>query len=305
MNYHEFVEEITCNLKERLSGRNASVEIQKTVKMNDRNRDALIIHEDCYPAAPLLYLDEFYDWYLEGVSVEEIADRMIHVHDFNCANVPADPADFRSFEKARDALTCKLLNTAVNEKYLEDVPCIRFYDLSVVFYCTVIQEPGGHVFSFKVTEELLKAWGKNLQDLYETALSNTARMLGVYLKEIREVFLEMTELSGEEDADVLEEAMEDTCRAPIYILSNTPRRFGAVNMLVYDILKDLSDKLEDDLYIVPSSIHEVLLIPVHSGMKKEEADNMVSDVNRDLLEPEEILSDHVYVYSREKNQIVI
>ena len=301
MTYQEFVNDVEKKMIEKTAVIKAQVKIIQMVKANDRVKDGLLIVENERDPSPTIYLDDLYEWYQEGVSLEEITDRILQIHDSNKnMPIPSFP-DFCSFEKAEHSITCKLFNTKVNEKYLEDAATIEFYDLSVVFYCTAVVGREKHVYSSKVTEEMLEQWGKTTQDLFPLAMSNTAGMLGVYLKEVKEVFLEMVDL--QEEKDILQDALEDDDRSPMYLLSNEPRRYGAVNMLQYELLQDLSEELEDDLYIIPSSIHEVLLVPVHSRLSREEADAMVQDVNRNVLGTEDILSDHVYLYSRMENRI--
>ncbi|MBQ6368879.1 MAG: hypothetical protein IJJ17_02260 [Parasporobacterium sp.] len=301
MTYQEFVNDVKKRVTEKTAARNARVTIMQMVKANDRVRDGLLIVENERDPSPTIYLDDLYEWHQEGISQEEIAEQILQIHDSH-KNMPLPPfPDFRSFEKAKHSITCKLFNTKVNEKYLEDAATIEFFDLSVAFYCTAVVGREKHVFSSKVTEEMLEQWGKTTRDLFPLAMSNTAGMLGVYLKEVKEVFLEMADL--QEEKDILQDALEDGERSPMYLLSNEPRRFGAVNMLQYELLQDLSEELEDDLYIIPSSIHEVLLVPVHSRLSREEADAMVRDVNRNILGTEDILSDHVYLYSRLENRI--
>ena len=76
-------------------------------------------------------------------------------------------------------------------------------------------------------------------------------------------------------------------------------------MFLGDTLQKLAERLQDDLYIIPSSVHEVLLLPVHGRLCREEVDSMVKEVNRSVLKPQEILSDHVYIYSRVSKEVTM
>ena len=124
--------------------------------------------------------------------------------------------------------------------------------------------------SSKITRELMEYWNVDVQTLHDLAKKNTPQMLGIYLKEVTEIIREMMEQEGMETNESLYEALNDQERTPMYVLSNIPRNSGAVNIFVEGVLKSLSEKLEDDLYIIPSSIHEVLLIPVNGRLQKEE-----------------------------------
>ena len=304
MKYKDFMEQVKRQVERKMSDREAEVEIRRIVKANDCARDSLIILEKGQTAAPTVYLKDFYTWFQNGGTIDEITDRIIEIHDQCSVVPPMEYSDLESFENAKEHLTCKLLNTAANEEYLEDAAYISFFDLSVVFYCTMIVD-GEHIFSSKVTKDLMKNWGLTAGDLFETARDNTEKMLGLCLKEVGEFFPELYGIGDEEQDEFLKEALADEQRFPMYILSNETRRFGAVNMLDYEVLKELSEKLQDDLYIIPSSVHEVLLVPVHASLSREDADEMVRDVNRNVLDPSDILSDHIYLYAREEHKIVI
>ena len=303
MKYKDFIKDVKRSVEQKVADRDAQVEIRRIVKANDCARDGLVIMEKGLIAYPTLYLQDFYPLFQNGETIEEIAERIIEIHD-HCVMPPLEYSDLESFEIAKEHLTCKLYNTTANEEYLEDAVSISFFDLSVVFYCTMILD-GEHVFSSKVTQDLLEKWGLHAGDLFETARDNTEKMLGVFLKEVGEFFPELYGQGTEEQDEFFREILSDDRRIPMYILSNQTRRFGAVNMLDYRILQQLSEQLEDDLYIIPSSVHEVILTPVRGGFSREAADEMVREVNRNVLDIADILADHIYLYSREENRITV
>ena len=90
----------------------------------------------------------------------------------------------------------------------------------------------------------------------------------------------------------------------MYMLTNASRVRGAACILYDGLLKRLAGQMGADLYIIPSSIHEVLLVPARNGIEKEDIDRMIQEVNNTVLEPEEFLSDHAYYFSREQNKIL-
>ena len=90
---------------------------------------------------------------------------------------------------------------------------------------------------------------------------------------------------------------------PMYVLSNKSKLNGSGCLFYHNLLHNLCEKLECDLYILPSSIHEVILIPAYDHDSYDELTSMVKEVNSTQLSKEEILSDHVYFYSRETGQI--
>ncbi|MBQ9030778.1 MAG: hypothetical protein IJ106_04910 [Parasporobacterium sp.] len=303
MDYSEFKVDVKQCVSEKIRGRNAEVITREVVKANDMKRDSIFIMEEGSLTAPTLYLNDFYEVYQNGGTIGEISDRIIEIHDYYSRSAPPQFQDFEDFSKAKEHITCRLLNTAVNRRYLEETPHLPFLDLSIVFYCTVTFCHEREVYSSKITDRILTGWGKDVQDLYKIALNNTSRLLGTYLKEVKEVFREILDQTGLEEDPQIRTALDGEDRTPMFILSNRSRSYGAACILDQDLMRRLSEKLKDDLYIIPSSVHEVLLIPAHSGLSRQEADEMVRNVNRSILEPADLLSDHVYLYSGKQQRI--
>ena len=304
MRYKEFLNDMKQALERRIDGRDACVEIKSVVKANDCVKDSISIIEPGKSSSPTVYLNDFYEWHLKGGTVEEISDKILEIFDSCSDLIPEDFRRYEDFETARDSITLKVLNTAINQAYLEDAASLQYLDLSILFYCTMITE-SRHVYCSKISKVQMEDWGTDVQTLYDVARRNTPRLLGVYLKEVRDVIMDMLNVAEDNMKDSLLQALNDESRSPMYILSNCTRNSGAGCIFAEDILKGLANKLEDDLYLIPSSIHEVMLIPVHARMSREEVDAMVADVNRSVLRPEDILSDHVYIYRRQEDRIVM
>ena len=113
---------------------------------------------------------------------------------------------------------------------------------------------------------------------------------------LKELLCEDASLSIPADAGIL---------CPMYVLTNQHKLNGSVCILYQNVLRDFANRLACDFYILPSSIHEVLLIPAANQISYQELSDMVQDVNSSQLSREEILSDHVYYYSRETCQITM
>ena len=92
---------------------------------------------------------------------------------------------------------------------------------------------------------------------------------------------------------------------PMYVLTNQSHLNGASALLYKDILRDFAHSLEENFYILPSSIHEVILVPANGIMSKNSLELMVKDVNQKEVSPMERLSDHVYFYDRFTHKITL
>ena len=139
----------------------------------------------------------------------------------------------------------------------------------------------------------LEMWGITKEKLCEAARKNTPELFPPEFAGMEEILGEaFREREGEE---------ED--RLPMYVLTNRERRFGAVNILYDGVLAEIAEKLQDDLYILPSSVHECIIVPRCVSSSQEELEEMVRSINCTQVLPEEVLSDHVYCYERGEHRL--
>ena len=92
---------------------------------------------------------------------------------------------------------------------------------------------------------------------------------------------------------------------PMYLLSNTDKTFGAITIYMMGALALIAEQLKADLYIIPSSIHECIIVPFNKNYNKSSLLEMVKDINETQVTPEEVLSNRVYTYTREKKEVII
>jgi hypothetical protein len=135
-----------------------------------------------------------------------------------------------------------------------------------------------------IYNEHLSMWGITEDELYHTARKNTQRLLPSQMISMRSLIPD-----APDDLDV-----------SLYILSNQYRTNGATVILYDGLLSRIAERFQKDLVILPSSIHETLLLPVDSldSADMERYAQMIQEVNETQLADEEILSDHAYYYSR-------
>lgn len=141
-----------------------------------------------------------------------------------------------------------------------------------------------------------KMWNVDAGQLYEDARANTPLLLGAELKSMEEVISDLVKQSEFTDSQQLEEDVRDV---PMHVLSNKTKIHGAACILYENVVKDFADYLNRDIFILPSSVHEVILVPSQGAQKAQNLVEMVREVNETQVEEEEILSDSVYYFSRE------
>ncbi len=297
MNYEDFVCCIQTKMKEKL-GNEVQVELHRIVKNNSVVLDGLSICEKGKGVAPTIYLNEFYEKYQEGVTIPEILEYMESVYDRNRLEEPFLTDFYMDYEKVKDHLACKLISRERNRELLTQVPYVPFLDLAVVCYYRLENQEMGNG-SILVFESHREKWGVSREELLWTARQNTLRILPPSFIDLNEI-LGLGETVLKEQGNTLGERKdpEKEEKIPMYILTNQENYLGAVNMIYDSVLEDAGRKLQSDFWLLPSSIHECILVPASVSMTKEELEAMVHHVNENEVMKEEYLSDSVYFYQR-------
>ena len=291
MRYQEFIENVKEHIKQELQ---LQVHVYPVLKNNDTIYDGLVILDPILNISPTIYLNPYFQRYLDGVELEEIYEDIIKTYHKYLPQEDFDISFFCDYEKAQEHIIMKLVNAQRNHELLKQVPHILIYDLAILFLCSV----GNFTNEFStilIHNHHMKHWDVTVDDLYEKANSNTPRLLAPRLDSLHDIFEHITN----EDLSFLEEL---NCS----ILTNQLKIHGATVMIYPDLLHEIADLYEDDLIIVPSSIHETLIIPAHNtpaDYTDEQMNSMIREVNEIHLLDTEILSDHVYYYHRDRMEV--
>lgn len=291
MDYQIFIEEIVKLLQEKM-GASYEVKVTNVTKNNDVHLTGVIMMRESDRISPTIYLEEPYRQYSAGTGMQEIVDGIVTLYREQMQNVDFDIDFFKEFGRVRDRIFHKIINYEKNRKLLEDVPHIRWCDLAVVFYYAVEEETFGRA-SILIHNNHLAMWEQTTDVLYQIAQYNMRRSMPELLIPMQELIEEMTGIKSEQ-----------TDRVRMYVLTNRGKLNGASAMLYSDKIRELADRLQSDLIILPSSIHEVLLLPDDDEHEYDFYRQMVEEVNTTQVEPEEVLSYNLYRYSRERAEIV-
>lgn len=201
---------------------------------------------------------------------------------------------FRDFEQAKERVAYRLVNYEANRKLLEDVPHVPFLNLAKVFYVAVYSEEFGNG-SILIHNNHQQLWGVTTEELNEIATENTPKLFPAEILSMEEVLRK----AAPEMARSFDIPEQETP----YMISNMEKSYGAAVMCYPSIIKELAERRQSDLIIIPSSVHELLVLTYEEDI--EAFRWMVRDVNATQLQPEEVLANSVYVYRRETNSISI
>ena len=317
MNYEEFCIWVENRLKEQYED-GVRIEIQSVRKNNGVLQKGLfIIREDCN-ITPTIYLREFYAMYEDGMEPEEVLKYLLAVYEANKTAASLDFSFFKDFNQVKDRIAYKLINKEENEALLKEVPWMPLLDLALVFYFILPE----HFFTngtILIKHSHCEGWGVDEKQLFSIAAENTPKICPPLLLDMKAMLQLWESMAGgkiEAGAESLLKSIwqpvsleslelsERKREEYMFILTNEMRNLGAVAVLYQGVLKKLSEKFQSDLYILPSSIHECIILPAEEKESKEELEALVYRVNHSQVAKEERLSDRVYCYLREKDEIV-
>lgn len=289
-------DEVERNLKVSRTGEKYIVRVNNVMKNNGVMLSGITLMQEDSNISPTIYLNNYYEAYEKGqTSLKTIVNDVVDTYDRNKVSRSVNMSFFMDYEKIKGRIIYKLINTERNKELLKDIPSITFHDLSIVFQCLVSEEKFGNA-TILIHNAHLKIWNKTVQDIYKEACINTPKLQKYDIKNMRDVINEM--LADEMLCDEMFCDNNVNEQLPMYVLSNQARVQGASCMLYPDILKDFSTALNRDIFILPSSIHELILLPVMGDENSDELKEMVMDINKTQVEREEVLSDSVYYYDR-------
>lgn len=306
MEIQSFAEQVRSQVGNELDSSH-DIRIHRVNKNNGVYYTGLQITENGMNISPIIYIDRYYGLYEKGwETVESTAAFVMDTYNRERSGgiMQVDMGKFLSYDSIRESIVYKLVNTEKNRELLEDIPHMEYMDLSIVFQCMVSQEELGTA-SILIHNVHIKLWDVTVGELYKEAEKNTPKLMPYEIKTMADVLCEIMEAEEPEefvDEDYRAELSESV---PMYVLSNRNRVEGATCMLYPNLIRDLADTIGSSLYIIPSSTHELLLLPTEYDGESAEIKLMIREINDTQVPEEEILSYSLYYYDREEGKITM
>ena len=304
MNYEIFKEVVAEKFKDYLPEKYQDMTLRmESVNKVNKNLDGLtLISDDAgRNVSPTIYINDMYDHYLKTENLQEVLESAAKTMERAFSEVPV--VGSLDFDNAKDNIVFQVINTVQNQDMLRDMPHREFQDLSIIYRWVVkIDEQG--IQSSMVRNNFAKQLGMTEEQLFKCAVENTRRILPPTVKSMNEVIREMFISDGMplEVADMMiGEIPEDKM---MWVISNERGINGAGSMLYEDNLHKLAMKLETDLYILPSSVHECIAVSTDMGDPYELAE-MVNEINMGQVALEDRLSNQVYHYDKDARRLTL
>jgi hypothetical protein len=282
--------------------RHGELTIKQVYKINGA-KDGLYIYLDGANGAPTIYVDDMYESFKLSGNLEKEFRDTADLYATALREIPPIPVS-RVTEGTQDKIYMMLINTESNQDILKEVPHREVNDTSVI-YRILIGAGERSIASAVITNHIAGELGMGEEELFKLAAENTPKLFPPVVKHVSQVLYEILSDDGKMPEDVAEQAADRLCGAEelkMWIISNDKGVAGAVNMIFEKNLHELSMEINDDLYILPSSIHETIAVPASLGSPEELAET-VFQVNMIEVDASERLSNQVYHYDRNARKL--
>ena len=269
-------------------GENVTVEYNKVSKNNGLVLNGITIRTNNDPISPTVYLEN----YNESLTSKEIAKLVVTDYEKEISDSPmknisvSNVMNFDDFAKHR--IIYRLVNKKANEELLKTIPHRIFLDLAIIYVIQISDEA-----SAKVTNNLMKHWNINEETLYNLATENTPKIFPSSISSLLEMMGKMTEMTIE---DIENMGLRDDYHQ--IVITNNTNTNGAIALLYPGTVEYLY-KRYGKFAVLPSSIHEVIIVPMNDNIEMEMLSQTVREVNAEVVANEEVLSDHAYLYDGE------
>lgn len=307
MDYNEFVKKLVDELA-KLFGDDVEIVRKAIPKNNIPGKDAILLKAkhigSC--ATPTFYLEEYYGSFLEGEPIKEIVKDIAESYRRNAVDI--DLSFFQTYEKVRNNIFCMVVNKEKNEEFLKTVPHRTFLDLAIVPYYKYIGKLG--LGLIKIYKLHLDDWGISADELLDQAERNTRKEKVEYIemRSLLEKYCPVDEVQFRivEQGDLDEVQSEIEQKGSLaYVLTNKESYLGAIYLTYDSVLTEIGDRLGCDYFVLPSSVHECIIVPWDAALREEDLDRMVKEINQTEVKPEDVLADHAYLYQRSLHKLSI
>ena len=293
---------------ETMLSNNITVLFKEVNKNNNTKQLAVTLHDNNNPVSCLIYIDDLLNDIIdEKITIHDAALHIINVtnekkHDNN-TNKLMDLVNYLNKDFILENVNYQIINKEMNLTTLQTIPHKSFLDLAVVYRIILSTISNDNSCSILVTNELLDKYQINIDELDAATNENTkktnfvttpmSKILSQLINQFNEPFDDLNSLDNN-----------------MFVLTNEHNINGATILLYPEYMHVLANTCNSDLYILPSSIHEVIALPITSNNPCTDETittltNMVKEVNNEAVQLNEILSYSIYKYSKDTNELTI
>lgn len=306
MDYQEFRKAFIAQFEEEIYQKNANIELgfAEIEKNNGVTMDGIILKGDS-EVTPVVYANQLYQDYENGSDVGDIVGGLLQSLERDTTVQDFDMEQSMNWEVVKEKVIFHVLGAEKNQERQGMMPCRKEQDL-LIGYRVLHELRGEGMSTYMVTNAMQKIMGVTEEELYQAAASNMPRLMPLSFENMNDIMIEMTlGISPKKDIGLDESLSMMEKEDGMYVLSNSEKCYGAATIFYPEVMDKIAQAFDRDMVVLPSSVHEAILMPYMPDMNLDEVKAMVMEINATQVAPEEVLTDQVYVYDKKEERLVI
>ena len=296
----EFYDEIINAIREEIPEEirdMMEVDIREIVKANDTVLHGVVIKAPEQTIVPTIYIEDCIKQLPEDFATKDLAEAIVSLYQVGMREAPAVESLSLEFDDIKDKLVVQLAEVDRNRDRLKELAYKPLDNGMVMLAYVVVQEDERGSMRFAVTKDIVEGQNYDIDKMFETAMKNNEPVLVDISDAIFSDGIEFAE-------NLFDKELSDKLPDGMYTLTNSSTNLGAAALYYPDVQKRIGDMLQNSYYVLPSSIHEVMILPCSVNDNPEFLRKMVKEANETVVNPQEVLSDRIFMYDREKERLV-
>ena len=285
------------------------VETVNATKNNNVHLTGLTVYPQNKKVAPTIYLEPYFDALQSGQPFATVINQIINscMNALSCSENDIDVGNITDFEQMKQKICYKLVNTGMNSELLSTVPHRDYLDLAIVYYIPLSLTDNG-LATLNITDGLAHIWGTDEETLYKLACLNTPVLNRGCITPMLDIMggimkIHQTHKHETRSYEGFDFTYTDSSSFPMCIATNQNKTYGA-SILLYDGFLETAAERFGSFYILPSSIHELIIVPAKFG-NASDLKQMVNEINGTEVPAEEVLSGSCYCYDTDTHELKI
>lgn len=293
MDFKEFVNKLEQDLKDAMAdiSPGATVDVRSVEKLQEGSYTGITISPAGGNVGMNLNANQLFDQMQDGQSYEGVLAVAVSTAERGLHDMPAvDVSELMNYEAAKKYLCFDVVGSDRNADMLEKVPHTDKENISMVYRLQLDSTENGAA-TVLITNAMMEQFGVTMEQLHADAMENAQEIRPADFRTMAAVMAEMMGMPEEMMADMA---------PPMYVATNQDKVQGAAVMFYPDFMDQAAKELGGDIFILPSSVHEVLILPDDGNMNAQELKEMVTSINASEVSPEDRLTDSVYHYDAQE-----
>ena len=303
MEKKEFYESMRKKIEEKLPENiraEGKLAIKEARKNNDVMMHGIMISREGTGVSPIIYIDDAYDLYRSGRSVEELAPAAADAFCKAWEDQPCVDSLSLRYEDIKDRIFYRIADVQRNRGRLSEMK----YSLAECGFAKIYSIAVSKDGSIPITNSLAAEYGYDPEKIFEDAERNTPEMYPAVFEDLQDIVMDLA-MPGSPRLTLLSERERFDKSSDMYLLSSRDMTNGAATIFYPDVKEKIAEVIDDSYYVLPSSTHELMIVPCKSGIPPEHLRQTVRKVNEIMGAETEILSDRIMKYDRDMKELKV